>query len=111
MLTHARSLIGAAAVVLAGAALVAQGAGTGRGAGLSMPAPPPGDAANGKSLFASNKCLDCHRVGETGSRVGPDLSTIGATRTPENLAQSIVSPDAEVLPENRSVRVVLKDGT
>jgi putative heme-binding domain-containing protein len=73
--------------------------------------PARGDAANGKALFTSSKCLDCHRIGETGSRLGPDLSDVGDRRTPEQLQRAIVAPDEEVLPESRSVRVVTRDGT
>jgi putative heme-binding domain-containing protein len=83
-----------------------------RGAGARDQARlPPGDVANGKVLVESSKCLDCHRIGETGSRLGPDLSDIGARRTPDALQRAIVAPDDEVLPENRFVRLVTKDGT
>jgi putative heme-binding domain-containing protein len=86
-----------------------------RGAGVGSPAgavpPASGDPVRGKTLVESNKCLDCHRIGETGSRVGPALSNIGASRTTGQLAESIVDPDAQVLPENRFVRVTMKDGT
>jgi len=71
---------------------------------------PPGDAAHGKALVESNGCFDCHRIGEKGSRVGPNLSDIGTRRTPDRLLKSLVTPDEEVLFENRSVRVVTKDG-
>jgi putative heme-binding domain-containing protein len=70
-----------------------------------------GDAAKGKELVSSSGCLNCHRIGDTGSRNGPNLSDIGDRRTPERLQSSIVTPDAEVLPENRFVSVELKDGT
>jgi putative heme-binding domain-containing protein len=70
----------------------------------------PGDAANGKMLVESRTCLDCHRIGETGSRLGPDLSEIGKLRSPELLRGAIVTPDSEVLPEHRFVRVVTKSG-
>ena len=70
-----------------------------------------GDAAKGKELYASNGCPTCHRIGQSGSRLGPDLSDIGDRRTPDRLKQSIIDPDAEVLPENRFVVVTLKDGT
>lgn len=70
-----------------------------------------GDAAKGRVLVASSGCLDCHRIGDAGKRVGPNLSDIGGRRTPERLQSSIVAPDEEVLPENRYVNVVLKDGT
>ena len=70
-----------------------------------------GDAARGKALVISSGCLSCHRIRDTGARVGPNLSDIGARRSPERLQRSIVTPDEEVLPENRFVNVVLKDGT
>jgi mono/diheme cytochrome c family protein len=52
------------------------------------------DVAHGKMLFESQGCMNCHRVRGHGSRVGPDLS----------------DPNAEVLAENRYVRVVTRDG-
>jgi putative heme-binding domain-containing protein len=70
-----------------------------------------GDAAKGKALVESSGCMGCHRIGDKGSRTGPDLSEIGDKRTAEKLKTSIVDPDEEVLPENRYVSVVLKDGT
>ena len=70
-----------------------------------------GDAGKGKALVESNGCLSCHRIGDTGSRVGPNLSGIGSRRTPERLQRSLVAPDEEVLAENRFVEVVLKDGS
>jgi quinoprotein glucose dehydrogenase len=73
---------------------------------------PPGDPANGKLLFeGKGACLTCHRVGGTGSRLGPDLTEIGAVRTPAELQQSLVDPAAEILPENRFFKVVTRDGT
>lgn len=70
-----------------------------------------GDAAKGKALVESSGCLGCHRIGEKGSRTGPDLSEIGDKRSADKLKTSITDPDEEVLPENRYVSVVLKDGS
>jgi putative heme-binding domain-containing protein len=64
-----------------------------------------------KKLVESSKCSDCHRIGERGSRVGPDLSDIGSRRSSAQLRQALVAPDSEVLPQHRSVRLVTKDGT
>src|SRR6267378_6558849 len=51
----------------------------GNSASGDMPA--LGDAAHGKQIFeGEGQCLSCHRVGENGSRVGPDLTSIGAPR-------------------------------
>jgi putative heme-binding domain-containing protein len=69
-----------------------------------------GDAGRGQALFEANGCYGCHRVGERGSHAGPDLSDIGARRTADRLTESLVSPDAEVLPENRYARLVSSDG-
>jgi quinoprotein glucose dehydrogenase len=70
-----------------------------------------GDAAKGKALVESSGCLGCHRIGDKGSRTGPDLSEIGDKRPAERLKTAITDPDEEVLPENRYVSVALKDGT
>jgi putative heme-binding domain-containing protein len=69
-----------------------------------------GDPVRGKTIFESKGCLTCHRVNGNGSRVGPDLSEIGAARSPQNLDQSIRDPNAEIRPENRTVRAVTRDG-
>jgi len=58
----------------------------------------------------SQGCFDCHRVRDRGSRLGPDLSDIGSRRTPDRLRHALVAPDEEVIPENRFVRLVTKDG-
>ena len=55
-------------------------------------------------------CLGCHRVRGQGSRVAPDLSEIGATRSTEKLWKSLLDPSAAMLPMHRSVRAVTADG-
>ena len=67
-------------------------------------------ASRGKVLVESQKCLDCHRIGDSGSHLGPDLSDIGSRRSLDVLRRSIVAPDEEVLPEHRQVRVVTANG-
>ena len=74
-------------------------------------AQPAGDAARGKALVESTGCLNCHRIGDKGFHTGPELSDIGDRRTVERLERSIVAPDDEVLPENRYMEVVLKNGS
>ena len=71
---------------------------------------PAGDAGRGKALFESSGCFDCHRIDDRGSRLGPNLSSIGSRRTPVRLRQALVAPDEEVIPDNRFVRIVTKDG-
>ena len=70
-----------------------------------------GDARRGRTLFeGKGECTDCHAVGGRGSRVGPDLTRIGALRRASELERSLLDPKAEVQPENRFYKVVPKDG-
>jgi mono/diheme cytochrome c family protein len=106
---------------------------------------PPGDAARGNALFeGKGACLGCHRVGDKGSRFGPDLTDIGARagntslmrggrgrggpggrgappsgaaassgaagRAQAELERALVDPGAEILPQNRTVRLVTRTG-
>ena len=70
-----------------------------------------GDAARGEALFnGAGNCGSCHRVNGKGPRVAPDLSNIGALRTANLLEKTLVDPTAAMLPMNRSVRAVTRDG-
>jgi cytochrome c oxidase cbb3-type subunit III len=70
-----------------------------------------GNAARGKAVFeGKGGCTRCHRVGATGSRTGPDLTDVGSERRAVEIEQSVLDPDAEVLPQNRSYRVTTKSG-
>lgn len=82
-------------------------------AGQSKTEPlPSGNEAAGATIVAGKgKCQTCHRIQGAGSRLGPDLTDIGAIRTLEQLESSLLDPDAEILPENRFYRVVTRDGT
>src|SRR5262245_32004239 len=71
-----------------------------------------GDAASGRAIFSGKGgCTACHRIGATGSRVAPNLSDIGAARSAGSLQRSLVDPTSQMMPINRPVRVVTKDGT
>lgn len=56
------------------------------------------DPANGEKIFLSGKgaCLVCHRVGETGGQIGPDLSTIGRIRSARDLFESVLFPGESI---------------
>jgi len=70
-----------------------------------------GDVSRGRTTFeGKGGCARCHRVGSLGSRVGPDLSEVGATRSAGSLFRSITDPTTQMMPINRPVRAVTKDG-
>jgi putative heme-binding domain-containing protein len=68
------------------------------------------EIAKGTELLTAKGCLSCHHMGDTGSYVGPDLSTIGARRSGDEIRTSLVSPKKNVSPENRAVEFVTSDG-
>jgi cytochrome c oxidase cbb3-type subunit III len=52
-----------------------------------------GDAAHGKQLFHGDaNCSTCHMVEGKGGRVGPDLTSVGISRTVESLVESVRNP-------------------
>ncbi|NND32248.1 MAG: c-type cytochrome [Saprospiraceae bacterium] len=61
----------------------------------------PGDPAKGKIIFETpvTQCQTCHTVDGWGGNFGPDLSHIGSSKSPEQLAIAILNPSAEVAPE------------
>ncbi len=71
----------------------------------------PGDAGRGRMVFdGKGGCTLCHRVGMEGSRVAPNLSDIGATRSAGSLFRSLTDPTSQMMPINRPVRAVTRDG-
>ena len=71
-----------------------------------------GDTGRGRATFeGKGGCTRCHRVGSAGSRIAPDLSDVGATRSAGSLFRSVTDPTSQMMPINRPVRAVTKDGT
>lgn len=71
-----------------------------------------GDAARGRAVFdGKGGCAACHRIGQAGSKVAPNLSEIGSARSAGSLQRSLLDPSSQMMPINRPVRVVRKDGT
>lgn len=54
---------------------------------------PAGDAQRGIEVFRKN-CSQCHRVGETGHVVGPDLASV-ANKSEDDLLVTILDPNRE----------------
>lgn len=71
-----------------------------------------GNAANGRALFTGKgTCTTCHRVNGSGARTAPDLSDIGRLRNSTDIERAMLEPDFAVVPSNRFVRLVTRDGT
>lgn len=58
-----------------------------------------GDAGRGRRIFLENDglaCLKCHKFGDQGGEVGPDLTSIGAKRSREQILEGIVLPNESI---------------
>ncbi|MDP3073642.1 MAG: HEAT repeat domain-containing protein [Opitutaceae bacterium] len=55
-----------------------------------------GDATRGRLAFlaGAGACMSCHRVGEIGGKIGPDLTQIGRIRETRDLLEAIAFPSA-----------------
>ena len=89
---------------------------------VKAPAKPLGDAAHGKQLFYGDaNCSLCHMVQGKGGRLGPDLSSVGGSRTREalidsarnpsrRLAWGLTEPTKEFPQEYETITAVTADG-
>lgn len=61
-----------------------------------------GDARRGEQIFSQSsaaQCKSCHRVGNVGGAVGPDLSQIGKKYERATLLETILDPSKAIAPE------------
>lgn len=68
-----------------------------------------GDPKNGRLVF-ERVCINCHKVGEKGAELGPELTHVRTKLAPVKLLESILDPNAEVDPKYLSTLVVTDDG-
>ena len=83
---------------------------------------PLGNAARGKELFyGDGNCSLCHMIAGKGGRIGPELTSVGGSRTREAIIDSVRNPSRrlawgltegskEFPQEYESVKVVTADG-
>ncbi|HKI37294.1 MAG TPA: PVC-type heme-binding CxxCH protein [Gemmataceae bacterium] len=72
-----------------------------------------GNAERGRKLFfdaSKSQCVKCHRVGEQGERIGPDLSGVGSRFPRIHLIESVLQPSRTIAPGYQAVAVTLKSG-
>ncbi len=72
-----------------------------------------GDVDAGRTVFfktAGVQCGVCHKIGDTGGAVGPDLSQIGKKLDRAKILESILDPSKDIEPAYVSHAVRLNDG-
>jgi putative heme-binding domain-containing protein len=71
----------------------------------------PGDARAGELFFfGKGQCASCHMVQGRGAATGPDLSSVGARLTVEDIRESLLKPGSRAVAGYELVTVQLRDG-
>lgn len=60
--------------------------------------PAGGNAAKGKTLFASSGCTACHTIGGQGGKIGPDLTAVGSRLTQAQIEAQVTNPKQRPTP-------------
>ncbi len=71
-----------------------------------------GDPHRGLVVFSSatSACLSCHKIGQQGGSVGPELTAIVKQRTPQELVESVLWPKRQIKPEYVAHLVLDEEG-
>jgi putative heme-binding domain-containing protein len=67
--------------------------------------------ARGRELFTAAACFNCHRFGNQGGGVGPDLTGSGSRYTVRDLIENLIEPSKVISDQYESSILELKDGT
>ncbi len=70
-----------------------------------------GDPARGEKLFRNTMlgCVNCHAIGGAGGKVGPDLTSIGASAPVDYLIESLLYPNSKIKEGYHTVIIATKD--
>lgn len=69
-----------------------------------------GNAALGKTLFTQQGCVACHSLSKTEPMKGPFMGQIGSIMTREQIAESILKPNASISQGFATVLITAKGG-
>jgi putative heme-binding domain-containing protein len=72
-----------------------------------------GDATRGRVIFDTNpgaQCKTCHKAGDVGQSVGPDLTKVGSKYDRAALLDQILEPSKTIDPQYASYLVETRDG-
>jgi len=71
-----------------------------------------GDPVRGEWVYRRSElaCLTCHSIGGAGGKVGPDLTSIGASAPVDYLVESLLLPSAKIKEGYHAINIETKDG-
>jgi putative heme-binding domain-containing protein len=68
------------------------------------------DFEHGKQMFAAANCFACHRFGNDGGAVGPDLSTLAGRFSARDILESVLEPSRVISDQYAAVTVTTTSG-
>jgi menaquinol-cytochrome c reductase cytochrome b/c subunit len=69
---------------------------------IDQPAPP--GLEKGQEVTASSGCLGCHKIGENGNTLGPNLTDVGSRLGKDAIARTLVNPTPPMPPYRQMQR-------
>jgi putative heme-binding domain-containing protein len=64
----------------------------------------------GREIFTSDSCIVCHRFGNQGGSVGPDLTTVASRFDSRDILESILLPSKVINEQYQNMNIFLRDG-
>ncbi|MDB4537201.1 c-type cytochrome [Akkermansiaceae bacterium] len=69
------------------------------------------DFKNGRDVFGQATCFACHRFGQEGGAIGPDLTSAAGKFSPHDFLEQIIEPNKEISDQYGSMTFKMKDGS
>lgn len=66
---------------------------------------------NGREMFGAANCYACHRFGQEGGAIGPDLTSAAGKFSPHDFLEQITDPGKEISDQYGSMVFTKKDGS
>ncbi len=70
-----------------------------------------GDVKNGRIIFEKANCLKCHKFGNEGEGLGPDLTTLKGRFKRSDTLEALLFPSKVISDQYRGTSILLKKGT
>jgi putative heme-binding domain-containing protein len=71
-----------------------------------------GDPVRGEKIYRRKElgCVLCHAIGGAGGKVGPDMTSLGASTITDYVVESVLLPNRKVKEGYHSIQLTTKDG-
>ncbi|HEU5118887.1 MAG TPA: c-type cytochrome, partial [Isosphaeraceae bacterium] len=69
-----------------------------------------GSPAQGRQVLDRAKCLNCHKFGDQGAGLGPDLTTLSSRFPPDAVLESILEPSKVISDQYKPVTIATSTG-